>query len=79
MLFGNKSLVLYFGASACYGLSVGAFYGLEFIFIDTYLGMGEDYALINICGMAASLISLIAWRKVIHILGKKITWVVSKV
>jgi len=78
-LFGNKSLVLFYGASACYGVSVGAFYGLEFIFIDTYLGMGEDYALINICGMFSALISLIVWRKVICILGKKVTWVVSKV
>lgn len=78
MMLGNKSLLLFYAASALYGLSMGAFYGLEFIFIDAYLGRGEDYALINICGTVAGLISLIAWRKVVSILGKKITYMVGK-
>ena len=78
-LLQNKPMLLYFFAYLLYGLAQGVFFGVLFIYVDSYLGLGEDYALVMTIGLCVGFLSIAAWRQVANRWGKKLAWILSKV
>ena len=74
MIIRNKPLLIFLAAFMLTGLSVGMFGALQFIFIDSYLKMGEHFALMTLLSIGASILSLRAWVFLAARLGKQITW-----
>ena len=70
----NKPFQIFVAAYMCVGLGAGMYLGLFFIFVDSYLGMGEDYAKLYLLSMVAGLISIPLAYKAITLVGKKWTW-----
>lgn len=76
---GNKPFQVFIFAYLCYGLGVGMFLGLFFIFVDAFLGRGELFATLSVIGMVAGLLLTPVVYKIVLILGKKNTWLMAAV
>ena len=73
----NKPFQIFAAAYMCVGLGVGMYAGLFFIFVDSYLGQGEDYAKLYSLSLVVSLILVPLLYKVITLIGKKWAWGLS--
>jgi len=73
----NKPFQIFVAAYMCVGLGIGMYFGLFFIFVDSYLGQGEDYAMLASLSMLVGLISVPLVYKVIVLIGKKWAWGIS--
>ena len=78
MILNNKPLLFFIYAYFFYAIGCGAFVGLMFIFIDSYLGMGEDYVSATVYGVVVGLVSVLIWRIVMNRYGKIFAWIASK-
>ena len=74
MIIKNKPLLIFLSAFMLTGLSLGMVVALQFIFIDSYLKMGEHFALISLISIVASILSLRVWVFLAARLGKQIAW-----
>lgn len=71
----NRPFVILIAAFAFYGIgSSGMWYTLQFIFIDTYLDMGSDYAALSLIGLGSSLLVVMGCYWIANRIGKKQTW-----
>lgn len=74
----NRPFVILIAAIAFYGIgSSGMWFTLQFIFIDTYLNMGEDYAALSLIGLASSLLLVMGCCWLANRIGKKQTWCIG--
>lgn len=78
-LLHNKPMLLFFAAYLFYGTGAGILFGVLFIYIDGYLGLGEHFSLMLIVGTVVGLGSVAIWRKVANQFGKKMVWIAGKV
>ena len=76
-IMNNKPLLIFLAAFISYGIGVGMWFSLQFIFIDVYLNLGEHFALVNIIGLCASSVLIPFWVKLSNIIGKKQAWCIS--
>ena len=44
LVIGNKALSDFLCAFLAYGFAAGMWYGLVFLYVDSYLGLGEHFA-----------------------------------
>ena len=70
-LIGNRPLVIFFSAFLAYGFAAGMWYGLVFLYVDSYLGLGEHFAKAFVLSFIVGIIATPAWCKLAIILGKK--------
>lgn len=76
-LIGNKPLLLYFAAYICIGLSGGMWYGLVYIYLDSYLGLGEKVALMFLLATIIAAVSTPWWLKLIRKTSKSTVWAIG--
>lgn len=70
----NSPFVLFLCAFICAGAGTGMWYGLLFIFVDVYLGVGDKLSLIYLISLGCSIIALGGWYQVANRFGKNIAW-----
>ena len=70
----NKPLLLLLGAFLFAGSGLGMWYGLLFIYVDAYLGMGALFAKIYLIALVVSISGAFIWLGIAKHLGKKYTW-----
>lgn len=75
----NSPFILFVCAYALNGIASGMWYSLAFIFVDIYLGMGEQYAQLFTIAFILGLVSSPLWHKIAVRLGKKLTWVMATI
>lgn len=73
-LIHNQPLLIYFSGYLCFGLGLGMWTGLLFIYLDTYLGIGDRLALILTVATFAGVLSTPLWLKLIERTSKHFTW-----
>ncbi|WP_116810886.1 MFS transporter [Steroidobacter cummioxidans] len=73
----NKPLLLYFAAVSCGALCYGMWFGLVYIYLDSYLRMGEQVAIIFLLATVASILTTPLWLKLIQRTSKATTWAVG--
>ena len=76
-IMNNKPLLIFLAAFISYGIAIGMWFSLQFIFIDVYLKLGEHFALVNIIGLCASSALIPFWVKLSYLIGKKQAWCIS--
>ena len=77
-ILSNKPFLIFTAAFALYGMgAAGMIFTLLFIFIDTYLGLSEHFALLSLIGICSCLLSLGFWYWVANRLEKKVTWILG--
>ena len=75
MIICNAPLLLFLGGYLLGGLAYGIFGAMFFIFVDSYLGLGEDFASVMLISMGAGLLSIKVWHLVASHIGKQMTWI----
>ena len=76
-ILNNKPLLVFLTAFISYGISIGMWFSLQFIYIDVYLKLGEHFALVNIIGLCASSALIPFWVKFSQFTGKKQAWCIG--
>lgn len=74
MLIKNKPLLLFLVVSLFTGMSNGMFWTMSFIYINSYLGLGEHYALVTLSLFIVGTLSIKFWYLVAFHLNKKTAW-----
>lgn len=75
----NPPFTLFLGAFLFTGLTMGIFYGLFFIYVDSYLGLGALYAQATMLGFLAAIVSVPIWNLLSNTLSKKSSWMLCVV
>ena len=70
----NKPFLIFLGAFFFTGAGIGMWFGLLFIFVDIYLGLGDRLPLVYLVSMAVSILTLGGWYVVANCIGKKMAW-----
>ena len=75
----NKPFKLFTIAYAAYGMGVFGWFGLIFIFIDAYLGLGEHFALLSLIGIISGLMTMKFWCWLASRVDKKYIWALGAI
>jgi Na+/melibiose symporter-like transporter len=78
-IVGNKPLTIFFCAFSAYGFAAGMWYGLVFLYVDSYLGLGEYFAQVFLLSFIVGIVATPVWCTLAIKLGKKTVLSVSMV
>lgn len=67
----NRPLVIFLGAYLFYGVAIGMWYGLIFLYVDTYLGMGDKFVKMFLVAFILGIVVSPLWAKMAIAFGKK--------
>jgi len=70
----NKPFLNFLAVIIFAGLGIGMWYGLIFIYVDSYLGMGDQFAEIFLYSFIVGLLTTPLWFKLAMFIGKKAAW-----
>lgn len=73
-LWVNRPFLLFLAMYSCVGIGLGLWFTLFFIFVDSYLGLGNEIALVYILSTCISTLTMGVWSVLAAHWGKKITW-----
>ena len=76
-IFGNKPFVIFLSGFVLISIGVGMWYGLLFIYIDVYLGVGAVFAPTFVLAFAVGVISIPGWCTMAIRYDKNITLCVA--
>lgn len=74
IIFGNKSFLIFVGALFFAGAGTGMWFGMMFLFVDVYLGLGHTLSLVYLLSYGAGIVLITFWYAQANRLGKKISW-----
>ena len=78
-LGGNTPLKFFLVAFLCVGIGIGMWFSLVFLFVDRYLGLGDDFAWVYIISFGTGMLTIGIWPKLSTFVGKKLTWALAMV
>lgn len=70
----NKPFMIFMAAFLLYGIAVGMWFTLIFIFVDIFLDIGHHFALLTLIALSLSIASLGFWYWLANRYGRKIAW-----
>ena len=73
-ILSNKPFLLFVAMFSFVGVGLGMWFTLFFIFVDGYLGLGNQLALVYIISTCISILTLGVWSVLAARWGKKTTW-----
>ena len=75
----NKPLLIFLSAFFMVAMANGVWYSLIFLYIDVYLGLGEQFAKTFLIAFIIGIIVTPAWYKIAILLGKKTAWILANI
>ena len=75
----NKPFLLFLGFYVLSGLGFGLWYGVIFLYVDSYLDMGEQFASMFMLSFIVGIAVTPVWYRLSHFLGKKMVLAVAMV
>ena len=75
----NKPLLIFFGAFLTYGFAIGMWLSLIFFYVDSFLGLGKQFAQMFLLAFAVGIVATPVWCKLSIVFGKKSILVVAMV
>ena len=76
-LINNKPFVIFVMTFMSLGVGIGMWYGLFFIYVDTYLKLGAEFAELSLWGMAVGALAIPVWYRLALFWGKRLTWLIG--
>ena len=73
----NKPLLIFLSGFFLWNLGLGSFGGLLFIYIDSYLGVGDQFSMVALIGVGCSILGVKIWSVVALRVGKIKAWMLS--
>jgi glycoside/pentoside/hexuronide:cation symporter, GPH family len=75
----NKPLRMFLPLYVIAGIAVGMYGAMSFLFVDSYLRIGDKFSYIMSVSLVGALLSYPVWLKIIHRFGKHRSWAISNV
>lgn len=75
----NKPLRMFLPIYVVSGIAVGMYGAMSFIYVDSFLRIGDKFAYIHVAALIVALLSYPMWLRIIHRFGKHRSWSVSNV
>lgn len=79
MIINNRPFLLLITAYFLFGVGAGMWSSLLFIYVDTYLKLGDDFSMVYMFCLAGSLVSLFFWHRFARQVDKRIAWAVAMI
>lgn len=76
-MLSNKPFVLFVAAYTCLGVGVGMWFGLFFIYVDSHLHLGTEFAKVSLWGFLAGALSIPIWYRLTLLMGKRQAWLLG--
>ena len=76
-LINNKPFVIFILVSMCSGMGFGMWAGLFFIYVDTFLRLGAQFAELSVWGAVMGAVAIPIWYRLAIRWGKRQTWLVG--
>jgi len=76
-LYKNKPFILFLLTIMCSGIGFGMWVGLFFIYVDTFLHLGAEFAGLSMWGMVMGALAIPIWYRLAILWGKRPTWLVG--
>lgn len=76
-LLKNEPLLIFIGTLTMISIGNGMWYGLIFLYVDAYLGLGNQFAQMFLLAVAIGIFSTPLWCKLTLCLGKKTVWMLA--
>lgn len=77
VIIQNKPFLWFLVAYSFCSIGGGMWFGLIFIYVDTYLGLGDQFAGMFMLAFVAGVIATPVWYKLVIWLGRKTTWCIA--
>lgn len=75
----NKPFRMFLPIYVVAGIAVGMYGAMSFIYVDSYLLIGDKFAYIHVAALIVALMSYPLWLWIIHRFGKHRSWSVSNI
>ena len=76
-LYHNKPFVIFMLTVMCSGIGFGMWLGLFFIYVDTFLQLGSQFAELSMWGMVMGAVAIPIWYRLAIRWGKHKTWLIG--
>lgn len=76
-IVGNRPFILFLLGYTMYGLGFGMWSGLIYIYVDSYLGMGDQFAQMFLFAFVIGIAAVPVWRYFATIFGEKGIWILA--
>ena len=73
-IMANKPFLMFVSAFGLYSVATGMWFTLIFIIVDTFLNLGNHFALLTLIALSLSIVSLGFWYWLANRFGKKLAW-----
>ena len=73
----NQPFIIFVAAFMFFGAGIGMWSGMFFIYVDSYLKLGEAFAEVSLWGILCGLLAIPIWYKFVLIVGKRQAWLVG--
>ena len=70
----NKPFVLFVATFMFLGIGSGMWAGMFFIYVDSYLQLGSEYAKVSLWGMLCGVLAVPVWYRLTLMMGKRKAW-----
>lgn len=74
-VISNGPFLIFVLLSSVLGVGFGMWAGVFFIFVDTYIKCGEEFAMVSLVGMLFGAFAIPLWCRMTIRYGKRLTWV----
>jgi Na+/melibiose symporter-like transporter len=78
-LIGNKPFLIILIAFTFFTIGANMWYGLIYIYVDTYLEMGEQFAKMFLIAFLFGIVCAPLWYKIIVMIGQKKAWMLASI
>ena len=79
VIIRNRPFALFVTGYSFLSIASGMWYGLIFLYVDAYLGLGDQFAQIFLLAYAIGIVATPIWYKLSVVFGKKATWLLATV
>jgi Na+/melibiose symporter-like transporter len=76
-MVNNKPFVLFVMAFMFLGVGIGMWFGMFFIYVDSYLKLGEEFAKVSLWGLVVGALAVPIWYQASLVMGKRNAWLVG--
>ena len=73
-IFKNKPLLVFLASFFFFGAGAGMWFGMIFIFTDSYLRLGEKFSILLLSGSLIGMVSIILWSHLARKIEKTSVW-----
>ena len=76
-IIGNKPFCIFISAYLFTGIATGMWYGLIFIYVDAYLGLGDKFSKVFLLAFLIGIVATFFWYRLALKVGKRNTWIMA--